>query len=279
MRTKREESFISIKDVAKEANVSIATVSRVINNGSVSEQRKVRVLNAIKKLNYVPNNSARNLASVNNTKRIKLLVPNIEQTCYTEIIKGFKTGTKIYKYDPIVEEYNNDELMYQRLNNELIASSEIKCVVQIGFLQELANKITVNLDDELLELALADEYRNKKVGVYFPKDQFLSDFFRKGIFHGEDVIDATKDLKTECDYYITQSVEQAAALINLEIIKPIYVLEKSPEISKLISNIEYFPIDFFAVGLTLSRIAIKKVTGKLTEDDASLVLPIIWEGN
>ncbi len=40
MRKKREEKYITIKDVAKEANVSIATVSRVINNGNVKPEKK-----------------------------------------------------------------------------------------------------------------------------------------------------------------------------------------------------------------------------------------------
>ncbi|MEZ0537598.1 LacI family DNA-binding transcriptional regulator [Caldicellulosiruptoraceae bacterium PP1] len=54
----------SIEDVAREAKVSIATVSRVLNNPEiVSEKTKKLVLDAIDKLNYTPNMLARNLAS------------------------------------------------------------------------------------------------------------------------------------------------------------------------------------------------------------------------
>ncbi|QTA38205.1 LacI family DNA-binding transcriptional regulator [Thermosipho ferrireducens] len=53
----------TIEDVAKEANVSIATVSRVLNNsGYVSERTKMKVWSAIKKLNYKPKLSAASLA-------------------------------------------------------------------------------------------------------------------------------------------------------------------------------------------------------------------------
>ena len=46
----------SIKDVAKEANVSIATVSRVLNDiDVVNQETKQRVLDAIEKLDYRPN--------------------------------------------------------------------------------------------------------------------------------------------------------------------------------------------------------------------------------
>ncbi len=276
MRTKREETFISIKDVAKKAEVSIATVSRVINNGRVSEQRKVKVLAAIKELNYVPNNSARNLASVNNTKRIKLIVPNINYACYTDIIKGFKMGTKIYKYDPIVADYDNDEIEYQNMNNEIISSSEIRCVIQIGFQHDLPNKVIINLEDELLEIEVDENYLGKKIGLYFPKDDFFTDYFTTNVFHNENVVDVSKEIDTTCDYYIVQSAENAFFLMNHGVDKKIYILEKTPEMQKLHKNISYFPIDFYAVGLTLSRIAIKKVAGQLSEDDESLVLPVVW---
>ena len=54
----------SIKDVAKEAGVSTATVSRVINNSSlIAEETRLKTLAAMKKLNYVPNSLARGLSS------------------------------------------------------------------------------------------------------------------------------------------------------------------------------------------------------------------------
>lgn len=55
---------VTIKDVAKEANVATSTVSRVLSNSSsISEETKKKVNEAIKKLNYVPNAMARGLAN------------------------------------------------------------------------------------------------------------------------------------------------------------------------------------------------------------------------
>ncbi len=277
MRKKREEQYITITDVAKEAGVSIATVSRVINNGNVRDVKRCAVLDAIKKLNYVPNNSARNLAAVNATKRILLVVPSIAMPCYTELIKGFKNGAQIYKYDPIIQEYEYSASKYEELNNSLLASSEIKAVVQIGEEKEIANKIVVGLNHELLNVTVDEKYKTETIGVYFPVDDVLTNYVVNGL--GLNAIDVrnrveTDSLKCNLDYYIAQSIEDAAKLINMGVQKDIYVLDDTTEISQIVPNIKTFPIDFYAVGAVLAHIAIKSITGVLNEDSKSLDLVI-----
>jgi len=67
---------VTIKDVAKEAKVSIATVSYVINNkANVTDETKEKVLKAVKKLGYQPNLSARNLVG-QKSNLIGVLIPN-----------------------------------------------------------------------------------------------------------------------------------------------------------------------------------------------------------
>ena len=78
----------SIKDVAREAGVSIATVSRVLNDiDVVNEDTKKKVLDAIKKLGYRPNIVARSLKT-QKTKTIGILVPDISSGFYPEIVRG-----------------------------------------------------------------------------------------------------------------------------------------------------------------------------------------------
>ena len=56
------QKSISIKEIAKMANVSVATVSRVINNnGRFSKETKEKVLKVIEELQYQPNTQARDL--------------------------------------------------------------------------------------------------------------------------------------------------------------------------------------------------------------------------
>lgn len=92
----------SIKDVAKEAGVSIATVSRVLNDiDVVNEDTKKKVLDAIKKLGYRPNIVARSLKT-QRTKTIGILVPDISNQFYPEIVRGAEDVSNIYDYNVIL---------------------------------------------------------------------------------------------------------------------------------------------------------------------------------
>lgn len=76
----------NIKDVAKQANVSVATVSRVINNkGYVNEHTRSLVEDAITKLNYVPNEVARSL-SRKSSKVIGIMLYDLKNEFFNEMI-------------------------------------------------------------------------------------------------------------------------------------------------------------------------------------------------
>lgn len=80
----------TIKDVAKLANVSVATVSRVINGTStVQGETKKRVNAAIKELNYSPNLLGRNLRRLE-TKKILVLLNTISNQFYSLVVKGIE---------------------------------------------------------------------------------------------------------------------------------------------------------------------------------------------
>ena len=72
-------------------------------------------------------------------------------------------------------------------------------------------------------------------------------------------------MNSNLDAYVTQTIEQAAKLLNDRINKPIYTLEETEQIGKLVNNIATLPVDFYAIGIALSRIAIKRITGKFNE--------------
>lgn len=89
----------SIKDVAKEAGVSIATVSRVLNDVDVvNEETKKKVLEAINKLGYRPNIVARSLKT-QKTRTIGIIIPDISSQFYPEIVRGAEDVANIYNYN------------------------------------------------------------------------------------------------------------------------------------------------------------------------------------
>jgi LacI family repressor for deo operon, udp, cdd, tsx, nupC, and nupG len=91
---KRVSMGVTIKEVAKEAGVSLMTVSRVVNNkGNIAKSTRENVLQAIKKLNYKPNRLARSLV-VQKSDFISVIVPDITNPFFAELVKGAENLTR-----------------------------------------------------------------------------------------------------------------------------------------------------------------------------------------
>lgn len=88
----------TIRDVAKLANVSTATVSRVLNNqGYVNNETRKRVNDAIKQLNYLPNDVARSLFK-GRSKMIALFIPDIKNPFFPELARAVEDVTNKHNY-------------------------------------------------------------------------------------------------------------------------------------------------------------------------------------
>ena len=82
---------MNIKEVARAAGVSVATVSRVLNHPEqVQPETRGHVLEIMRALDYQPNWFARGL-NIGKTGTIALLVPNIEDRRFVEIVTGVET--------------------------------------------------------------------------------------------------------------------------------------------------------------------------------------------
>src|SRR5690554_3132844 len=78
----------TIKDVAKMANVSTATVSHVLNKTkNVKRATEVRVMQAVKELNYIPNTMAKHLKR-NHTHLVGLLISDIANPFFPPVVRG-----------------------------------------------------------------------------------------------------------------------------------------------------------------------------------------------
>ncbi|MEW9051903.1 MAG: catabolite control protein A [Neobacillus sp.] len=104
---------ITIYDVAREANVSMATVSRVVNgNPNVKPVTRKKVLEVIERLGYRPNAVARGLAS-KKTTTVGVIIPDISNIFFAELARGIEDIATMYKYNIILS--NSD----QNLDKEL----------------------------------------------------------------------------------------------------------------------------------------------------------------
>ena len=98
---------ITIYDVAREANVSMATVSRVVNgNPNVKPVTRKKVLEVIERLGYRPNAVARGLAS-KKTTTVGVIIPDISNIFYAELARGIEDIATMYKYNIILS--NSDQ--------------------------------------------------------------------------------------------------------------------------------------------------------------------------
>jgi len=98
---------VTIYDVAREANVSMATVSRVVNgNPNVKPTTRKKVLEAIERLGYRPNAVARGLAS-KKTTTVGVIIPDISSIFYSELARGIEDIATMYKYNIILS--NSDQ--------------------------------------------------------------------------------------------------------------------------------------------------------------------------
>ncbi len=99
MSQNRQGERVTIVDVAREANVSFATVSRVVNGkGYVSAQTRERVMQAMTRIGYTVNRQARVLAG-GRTQVIGLLVRDLDTSYIGEILKGIEEVLAAASYD------------------------------------------------------------------------------------------------------------------------------------------------------------------------------------
>lgn len=103
-----DKQSISIKEVAKLANVSTATVSRVLNNKSgYSKKTEERVKQAIRELNYQPNKIAQALKS-NSFKVVAISVPTIWHPFFSEFLYNVELQLSAHGYSMLVSSNEKD---------------------------------------------------------------------------------------------------------------------------------------------------------------------------
>ena len=137
----------TIKEVAERANVSVATVSRVINNNTnVKKATREVVEKAVKELKYSPNLSGRILRR-NETRIILVLVPTISNPFYSKAVVGIRHAADKQGYLIMV------------CNTESDANKEIEFLNLLKY-KQADGAIVISLEMDISQL--------EEIGQYFP---------------------------------------------------------------------------------------------------------------
>lgn len=141
---------ITIYDVALRAKVSLATVSRAINNPEkVKPDTRERVLRVIEELGYKPNAFARGLASRKSTT-VAVIVPDMSRASIAEMMNGIADIARVYKYSILLYILDQEEMNKEEILREIIAA-------QVDGILYLNDEVTPDQYEFLQRMR--DEYR------------------------------------------------------------------------------------------------------------------------
>lgn len=181
---------VNIYAIAKEAGVSIATVSRVVNNtGSVSDRSRKRVLDAVNKMNYVPSNAAKAL-STSTSNLISVVIPDIENPFFSLVLQGVtrvadKSGLNIFLFNTDENSEREHRVLQSmrehRLRGIIITPVSCRDKVTLQKLQdfEALGIPVVLLDRELDDADLDRVVANDEEGVYHAVTEMIRIGHRK----------------------------------------------------------------------------------------------------
>lgn len=237
-------ALATIIDVAKAANVSVATVSRVLNGKvKVREDLCIRVMNAVKELQYTPNATARNLRR-NESRTILILAPNITNPYYTHIITGIGESACEHGYssflcntadDRVREEELLKRLERHQADGAILMASELGCdwlipyaekfpIVQCSEFDPTIDIVHVSIDNykasrEAMQHLLS--LGHKRIGLISSQNHYYSTALRMQAYHdalNDAGISASEDFirKATTDYTFVSGFEAARSLLSEE---------------------------------------------------------------
>ncbi|MBN2035901.1 MAG: LacI family DNA-binding transcriptional regulator [Chitinispirillaceae bacterium] len=113
---------VTLKDIARRAGVTSATVSMVINNKpNISQATRKKVLKIAKELNYYPNVIARGLAT-KRSNAIGVIVPNLASSFVVRVLQGIKSTNRDLNYTVMlfdtIGQKESESQLFQRLARE-----------------------------------------------------------------------------------------------------------------------------------------------------------------
>lgn len=170
------EKQTTIRDVAREAGVSVATVSRYLNNnGYISQKAEMKIREVMERLNYHPNEIARGLAK-KKTRTIALIIPDITNPFFPELVVAIEEVAKSKGYSIILVNTQagdmDDNHFWKQLQNRyvdgfILASFEMseKVVKAIEKLKIPFVRIDRAAENNTFDSIGLDNYKGAKLAV------------------------------------------------------------------------------------------------------------------
>lgn len=163
----------TIKDVAKLAGVSISTVSRVMNNSKpVSPEAKRKVLDAINKLGFKPNELARSLV-MRKSNLVGVIVSDLGIEYMAQLVRGAEEIGRVYKYDILLSSSYGSE---DAINNaiDFLATKQVEGLVIIS--ESISDESLLKLREAKIPFVLLDKYYSSKnlhtVRIDYEKEEY-----------------------------------------------------------------------------------------------------------
>lgn len=210
---------LTIKDIAKLADVSTATVSKVLNHKAqhISEATRERVLKVVAENNYTPNRVASSLVT-RRTNTIGLIIPNITDPFLPELVRGAEEKAKEEGYNLILCNTNNQggreleyiHMLHEKMVDGLIFTCSFDNELSMTQIPEIDMPIVlIDREIEGLECAWRIKVDNRK-GAKDAVDHLIKAGYRR-ILHltgpsnsviGGDRLKGYEDALTEAGIFI-----------------------------------------------------------------------------
>ncbi|MBR2067509.1 MAG: LacI family DNA-binding transcriptional regulator [Solobacterium sp.] len=187
---------VTIYDVAKEAGVSLATVSRVINGSNVvKEPTRIKVQEAVERLGYKPNAIAQGLALQKSTT-IGLIVPEASFTYTGQVINGLIDVAKIYNYNIMLHTITAGITDYKSIIEDII-KSHVDGVIIYNDKQEIPE--LKELSNYRLPIVIVGGHFNGEgiTSVYSDIEKAIYEIIMKYLAEGKDNIAILEDRKNQ----------------------------------------------------------------------------------
>ena len=232
----------TMKDVAKYAEVSIATVSKYLNGGNVLDKNEEKIKEAIQVLDYRVNEIARGLKT-NQSMTVGVLIPSLKEIFFTSIIsyiedilekKGYSTIVCDYKEDPELEKEKLDFLVQKMVDGLILVPykdevEQIKKVMDEEIPVVLLDRMISGVDcDTIVTDSVNGSYKavkelltrgHTRVGIITGPENIYTSMERlKGYqrVHEDYNIEVDKDLIQYGDYEVQGGYQKTKKLLELD---------------------------------------------------------------